>query len=103
MSGSRRSTIPRHATRGTRIRSACAWIEEAGAMAHIKLTNWPAPINVGRGTVLETALAAGVAFPHGCMSGECGTCKCRLVAGEVAHDGHSRDALTESERRAGLI
>jgi len=72
-------------------------------MPHIKLAHWPAPISVGRGTILETALAAGVPFPHGCMSGECGTCKCHLAAGEVVHDSHSPDALSESEHRAGFI
>jgi ferredoxin-NAD(P)+ reductase (naphthalene dioxygenase ferredoxin-specific) len=78
-------------------------MKRATTMARIKLADWPTPIEVGRGTILETALAAGIPFPHGCMSGECGTCKCRLAAGAVSHDGYSPDALSESERRDGII
>jgi NAD(P)H-flavin reductase/ferredoxin len=36
-----------------------------------------------RQTVLGAALEAGVPFPHSCRAGGCGTCRCRLVEGEV--------------------
>jgi ferredoxin len=32
-------------------------------------------------TILEWALGKGVAFPHSCRVGTCGTCKCRLAGG----------------------
>lgn len=54
-------------------------------------------------TVLDAALAAGVDYPHGCRSGRCGSCKSRLVAGEVTLLEHSRFALSAEEKAEGLI
>lgn len=54
-------------------------------------------------TLLDAALRAGLAFPHGCHSGNCGACKCALVAGGVALAPHSRFALDEAERLQGMI
>lgn len=54
-------------------------------------------------TVLAAALEADIPYPHGCRSGRCGTCKSRLVEGEVALLDHSRFALTAEEKAAGLI
>ena len=39
----------------------------------------------------EAALDAGVPFPHGCGSGECGSCKCELLGGDVRCDRYSPD------------
>jgi CDP-4-dehydro-6-deoxyglucose reductase/ferredoxin-NAD(P)+ reductase (naphthalene dioxygenase ferredoxin-specific) len=62
------------------------------------------PIQVEPGaTVLETALAAGVPYPHGCRSGNCGACKSKLIAGEIEMLPHSEYALSEAERASGLI
>lgn len=47
-------------------------------------------ITVGpRETLLQAALREGLPFPNSCRVGGCGSCKCRLVEGEV-------DELTES-------
>jgi len=54
-------------------------------------------------TVLDAALEAGIAYPHGCQSGNCGACKSRLLAGEVELAEHSEYALTAGERAGGLI
>jgi ferredoxin len=54
-------------------------------------------------TVLQAALAAGVAYPHGCRSGRCGSCKSRLISGDVELGKHSPFALTEEDRANGLI
>lgn len=54
-------------------------------------------------TILEAALQNGVAYPHGCRSGRCGSCKSRLIEGEVEMLPHSRYALTEEEKRCGFI
>lgn len=41
-------------------------------------------IAVARGqTLLDAALAAGLALPYGCRVGGCGTCRCRLLQGRV--------------------
>ena len=54
-------------------------------------------------TILETALEAGIAYPHGCRSGTCGTCKSHLVKGDVALDGYSEFALSDEEKARGLL
>lgn len=56
-----------------------------------------------RQTILAAALDAGVAFPHVCGVGECGSCKCELQHGNVASDDCSPDALSDDERAHGLI
>jgi xylene monooxygenase electron transfer component len=33
--------------------------------------------------LLQTALEAGIAWPHDCRVGSCGSCKCRLVKGKI--------------------
>ena len=53
--------------------------------------------------MIEAALAAGVPYPHGCRSGNCGACKSRLEAGEVEMTPYSEFALTAAERDDGLI
>ncbi|MCW2271559.1 oxidoreductase [Pseudomonas sp. MYb187] len=54
-------------------------------------------------TVLEAALADEIFFPHGCRSGRCGSCKSRLISGEVDLLDHSRFALSDEEKAQGLI
>jgi ferredoxin-NAD(P)+ reductase (naphthalene dioxygenase ferredoxin-specific) len=54
-------------------------------------------------TILEAALAEDIAYPHGCRSGRCGSCKSRLVSGDVDHLAHSRFALSDGEKAQGLI
>ena len=62
------------------------------------------PLNVEMGdTILQTALNAGLQYPHGCQSGNCGACKSRLHSGEVEMSPYSEFALTEAEKESGLI
>jgi NAD(P)H-flavin reductase/ferredoxin len=72
-------------------------------MALIRISQWPEPVEAGRLRILEAALDAGVPYPHGCGSGECGGCKTRLLSGHVTLDRYSPDALTDAERADGLI
>lgn len=53
-------------------------------------------------TILDAALAVGIAYPHGCRSGRCGACKSRLVNGQVNLLNHSRFALSDEEKAQGL-
>lgn len=70
----------------------------------VSIRQWPSPFSVAAGgTVLEAALAADVPFPHGCRSGNCGACKCRLEAGSVDLKPHSHFALGQEEKDSGLI
>ena len=53
-------------------------------------------------TVLQAALAAGIAYPHGCRMGRCGACKSRLISGDVDLLKHTPFSLTEEEKADGL-
>ncbi len=55
------------------------------------------------GTILEAALDAGVGYPFGCQSGNCGACKSHLVKGDVTMEGYSEFALSDEEKGRGLI
>lgn len=54
-------------------------------------------------TILEAALDAGISYPFGCQSGNCGACKSHLLAGEVTMEGYSEFALSDDEKARGLI
>lgn len=70
----------------------------------VSIRQHPDPIIVeAGGTILETALAQGVPYPHGCRSGNCGACKSRLECGEVELSPYSPFALSDAERADGLI
>jgi len=56
-----------------------------------------------RTTILDAALDAGISFPFGCQSGNCGACKSLLVTGEVRMKGYSEFALSDEEKARGLI
>ncbi len=54
-------------------------------------------------TILGAALRCGVKLTYGCAAGTCGSCKCKLVAGEVALLNHMPGVLSEQESEAGII
>lgn len=62
--------------------------------------SFPAP---GKDSVLNEALAAGVAFPHNCTVGTCGTCKAKLISGKVREITDSAIALSSQELKDGYI
>lgn len=53
-------------------------------------------------TVLEAALRQGFAFPYGCRNGACGSCKGRVLQGEVDHGPSKPPGITEAELADGL-
>lgn len=52
-------------------------------------------------TVLEAALAEGILLPHSCREGTCGSCKGRVLSGQIDHADSSLEVLTQEEREAG--
>lgn len=56
----------------------------------------------GEQAVLDACLREGLWLPHSCTQGTCGSCKMRVVSGEVDHRGSSEHALTAEERAAGI-
>jgi CDP-4-dehydro-6-deoxyglucose reductase len=53
--------------------------------------------------VLEAALDAGLNLPHSCKSGHCGSCRARLVSGEICYPSGRPLGLTADEERAGQV
>ena len=62
----------------------------------------PVPVQAGD-TVLASLLRAGLAFPFSCQAGNCGTCKCELVSGDVHELEYSEHALSAAERARGIV
>ena len=46
-------------------------------------------------TLLDAALRQGVGLPYGCRNGQCGSCICRLLEGEVSYPNGNTQALEE--------
>ncbi|NIE72932.1 CDP-6-deoxy-delta-3,4-glucoseen reductase [Pantoea sp. Ap-967] len=53
-------------------------------------------------TVLDAALADGLMLKHSCRTGTCGSCKGRVLSGEVDHADSPWDVLSEQERAQGM-
>lgn len=52
--------------------------------------------------ILAAAIRAGIGLPYGCKDGACGSCKSKLVSGEVELGPHQLKALSVAEREAGF-
>lgn len=53
-------------------------------------------------TVLQAAMRADLMIPYGCRNGACGTCKGRILDGDVDYGPHQSSTLTDDEKRRGL-
>jgi ferredoxin len=62
----------------------------------------PVPARAGD-TLLAALLRAGLPFPFSCQSGNCGTCKCELLSGEVEMLEYSAHTLSAEERSRGVV
>lgn len=62
----------------------------------------PVPAQAGD-TLLAALLRAGLAFPFSCQTGNCGACKCEVLAGEVHELAYSEHALSPAERARGIV
>ena len=51
--------------------------------------------------ILTAALRAGFLIPYGCKNGACGSCKGRVIAGDVALGNYQTTTLPELERTQG--
>ncbi len=56
----------------------------------------------GRETILQSALDAGLTLPYGCRNGACGSCKGKVVDGQVDHGIAQDQALSSADRASGL-
>jgi CDP-4-dehydro-6-deoxyglucose reductase len=51
---------------------------------------------------LSAALRAGVGLPYGCKNGACGSCKGKILSGEVKHGQHQQRAMSDLEESQGM-
>jgi NAD(P)H-flavin reductase/ferredoxin len=71
---------------------------------HVSAASHGFEFEVARDTpILEAALSQGLAFPHGCRVGTCGSCKCRLVSGKIHELADFAFALSADELAQGFI
>jgi ring-1,2-phenylacetyl-CoA epoxidase subunit PaaE len=54
-----------------------------------------------KGTVLDAALEDGIELPYSCKGGVCGTCRCKLIKGEVDMDANY--SLEDYELARGFV
>ena len=52
-------------------------------------------------TVLEAALRQNINLPYGCKNGACGSCKGKILEGQVTHGQHSESAMSRADETAG--
>lgn len=63
----------------------------------------PTTVAVAAGTtILDAALAAGIALPHQCRSGSCGSCRAQLVSGATTDVAGRVQSLPPAAHRAGV-
>jgi len=53
-------------------------------------------------TVLSAAIRAGIGLPYGCKNGACGSCKGKVLEGELTHKPHQQRALSDIEKTQGM-
>jgi CDP-4-dehydro-6-deoxyglucose reductase len=53
-------------------------------------------------TILDAALREGFVIAYGCRNGACGTCKGKVLEGEVDYGVYQETALSEAEKRLGM-
>lgn len=54
-------------------------------------------------TILDAVLRNGVGFAYSCQAGNCGTCKCEYVSGEIFELEYSEHALSAAERARNVV
>jgi CDP-4-dehydro-6-deoxyglucose reductase, E3 len=52
-------------------------------------------------TVLEAALRQHINLPYGCKNGACGSCKGKVIEGQVTHGQHSESAMSRADETGG--
>lgn len=54
-------------------------------------------------SLLAAGVRQGIGLPYGCKDGACGSCKCKLLSGQVQQSNFQRKALSEEEEAQGFV
>jgi CDP-4-dehydro-6-deoxyglucose reductase/ferredoxin-NAD(P)+ reductase (naphthalene dioxygenase ferredoxin-specific) len=74
----------------------------SGQTFQVRIGNTGATISCAADqTILRASLAAGLDYPYGCASGNCGACISQLDAGQVSLLPRSDASLTSEQAAAG--
>lgn len=57
----------------------------------------------GGETILNALLDHGIGFAYSCQAGNCGTCRCELVSGEILELEYSEHALSAADRARNIV
>lgn len=69
----------------------------------IRVTNTGQTIDCAQGTtILSAAVDAGIDFPYGCASGNCGLCMCKVDGGQVDLLPYADGALGAAQQSRGM-
>ena len=70
----------------------------------IRIDGTPVEIDAEPGdTILDALLMAGVGFAYSCQAGNCGTCRCELVDGDVLELECSEHALSAEDQARDIV
>ena len=70
----------------------------------IKLSTSGSEFSVGPGqSLLDAALDASLNLPHSCKGGNCGSCRARLLQGEIYYPNGAPLGLSEDEAAEGFV
>jgi len=70
----------------------------------IKLSTSGSEFSVGPGqSLLDAALDASLNLPHSCKGGNCGSCRARLLQGEIYYPNGAPLGLSEAEAAEGFV
>jgi CDP-4-dehydro-6-deoxyglucose reductase len=70
----------------------------------IKLSSRDRSFEAGPGqTLLDAALGAALNLPHSCKGGNCGSCRARLLEGEIHYPNGRPLGLSDAEVRDGFV
>jgi CDP-4-dehydro-6-deoxyglucose reductase len=71
---------------------------------HVKIQNTGHEFDANAGeNILEAATNAGLMLPYGCRDGACGSCKGKLISGEVDYGEYAEKALPAEEKARGHV
>ena len=76
----------------------------SGQVFAVRIANTGATVScAAEQTVLRASIAAGLDYPYGCASGNCGACISQLDSGEVSMLPRSDASLSPAQAAAGQI
>jgi CDP-4-dehydro-6-deoxyglucose reductase len=92
----------KHSRSVTRLHAMVKGLKES--LMRVSVANSDRSFSAGHDqSVLDAALCAGLNLPHSCKSGNCGSCRARLLEGQIVYPHGKPLGLCDAELDAGFI